>query len=149
MPRGGWNRKPTALKVLEGNPGKRPLNQNEPKPKPIAPKCPSWLDREAKKLWKQLADQLEKLGLLTEVDGPMFAALCAAYSRWRRAMETLRDMDPADPAFRKVSVTAEKALAEMRMLAAEFGLTPAARGRLSLPEATVDDDFDDFLAGRL
>lgn len=32
--------KPTAIKELEGNPGKRPLNKNEPKPKQTAPKCP-------------------------------------------------------------------------------------------------------------
>ena len=40
---------PTAIKVLEGNPGKRPLNANEPKPKKKAPRCPSWLEDEAKK----------------------------------------------------------------------------------------------------
>ena len=40
---GGRPPKPTYLKVLEGNPGKRPLNENEPKPKPSAPKCPAWL----------------------------------------------------------------------------------------------------------
>ncbi len=45
----GRKPKPTALKVLEGNPGKRPLNLNEPKPEKKAPKCPSWLEPEAKK----------------------------------------------------------------------------------------------------
>jgi len=28
----GRKPKPTALKIIEGNPGKRPLNKNEPKP---------------------------------------------------------------------------------------------------------------------
>lgn len=41
---------PTAIKVLEGNPGKRPLNANEPKPKKKAPRCPSWLEEEAKRM---------------------------------------------------------------------------------------------------
>lgn len=36
----GKKPKPTNLKILEGNPGKRPLNLNEPKPIPIAPECP-------------------------------------------------------------------------------------------------------------
>ena len=44
----GRKPKPTALKVLEGNPGKRPLNENEPKPENKAPRCPSWLEQEAK-----------------------------------------------------------------------------------------------------
>lgn len=45
--------KPTAIKELEGNPGKRPLNKNEPKkPKQGAPKCPSWLEPDAKGMEK-------------------------------------------------------------------------------------------------
>jgi len=47
--------KPTAIKILEGNPGKRPLNLNEPKPLQIAPECPDWLLAEAKKEWNRLA----------------------------------------------------------------------------------------------
>jgi phage terminase small subunit len=50
--------KPTALKVLEGNPGKRPLNQNEPKPEKKAPNCPSWLLPDAKKEWRRLSKEL-------------------------------------------------------------------------------------------
>ena len=44
--------KPTNLKLIEGNPGKRPLPGNEPKPKPKAPSMPSDLDYQAKKTWK-------------------------------------------------------------------------------------------------
>ena len=64
----GRKPKPTAIKELEGNPGKRELNQNEPKPEKKAPRCPTWLEAEAKKEWKRLAKQLEQLGILTEVD---------------------------------------------------------------------------------
>ena len=39
---------PTAIKELEGNPGKRPLNAKEPKPVKKAPSCPKWLEPEAK-----------------------------------------------------------------------------------------------------
>lgn len=46
----GRKNTPTQLKVLNGNPGKRPLNQNEPKPKPVMPECPSWLNGYAKKM---------------------------------------------------------------------------------------------------
>ena len=48
--------KPTAIKILEGNPGKRPLNLNEPKPLQIAPECPDWLLDEAKKELKNVLD---------------------------------------------------------------------------------------------
>ena len=45
----GRKPKPTALKVLEGNPGKRPLNDREPVPPKGTLKCPAWLLPEAKK----------------------------------------------------------------------------------------------------
>jgi hypothetical protein len=34
---------PTALKVVMGNPGKRPLNHLEPKPRLAVPSCPAHL----------------------------------------------------------------------------------------------------------
>ena len=78
---------PTAIKVLEGNPGKRPLYANEPRPKKKAPRCPSWLEEEAKKEWKRLAKQMEQLGILTEIDMAAFAGYCQAYARWKEAEE--------------------------------------------------------------
>ena len=37
----GRKPKPTALKMLEGNPGKHPLNEHEPVPPKSTIKCPS------------------------------------------------------------------------------------------------------------
>jgi phage terminase small subunit len=85
----GRKPKPTALKVLEGNPGKRPLNKNEPQPEKKAPRCPSWLEPEAKKEWKRMAKTLETIGVLTQVDKAAFAGYCQAYARWKEAEEFL------------------------------------------------------------
>lgn len=87
MAQRGRKPKPTAVKELEGNPGKRQLNELEPKPKKKAPKCPVWLDTEAKKEWRRVAKQLEELGVLTEVDMAAFAGYCEAYARWKEAEE--------------------------------------------------------------
>ena len=43
----GRKPKPTAMKILEGNPGKRPLNPFEPVPVKGDIKCPDWLLPEA------------------------------------------------------------------------------------------------------
>ena len=46
----GRKPKPTAVKALEGNPGKRSLNTGEPKPEKKAPRCPasmSWYNAES------------------------------------------------------------------------------------------------------
>ena len=83
----GRKPKPTAIKRLEGNPGKRPLNIYEPKPLKKAPTCPDWLDEEAKREWRRLAKTMEAMGVLTEADRAAFATYCDAYSKWKTATE--------------------------------------------------------------
>jgi hypothetical protein len=70
--------KPTALKVLSGNPGKRALNKNEPKPGGV-PTCPSSLDATAKREWPSLFER-EKLTqgglpMITSVSGSVSISL--------------------------------------------------------------------------
>lgn len=145
----GRKPKPTNLKVLEGNPGKRPLPKNEPKPAPIAPKCPAWLDSIGKREWKRVAPVLFRLGLLTEVDGTALAGYCDAYSMWRRAREGLRDgltfSTPNGYLLQKPEVSiANTAMKHVRAFCEQFGMTPSSRGRMSLPEEE-DDDWDGLL----
>ena len=54
----GRKPKPTALKKLEGNPGKRELNTKEPVPEKGMPDCPKWLLSEAKVEWNRLCKKL-------------------------------------------------------------------------------------------
>ena len=82
---------PTAIKELEGNPGKRKLNENEPKPERKAPACPKWLDKDARKEWHRLAKKMEAIGVLTEVDMAAFAAYCQSYARWKEAEEFITE----------------------------------------------------------
>ena len=65
MAKRGRKPKPTALKKLEGNPGKRPLNELEPLPQVTMLRCPNWLEPEAKKEWRRLAPVLIGAGILT------------------------------------------------------------------------------------
>lgn len=81
----GRRPKPTALKKLEGNPGKRPLNELEPVPPVASLRCPNYLLPEARKEWRRLAPILMNLGLLTAADAVPFAGYCQAYARWREA----------------------------------------------------------------
>ncbi len=127
---------PTAIKVLEGNPGKRELNQHEPKPKSKAPRCPAWLDSEAKKEWRRTAKQLEELGILTEVDMAAFAGYCQAYARWKEAEEFISKhgtivKTPSGywQQVPQVSI-AQTYLKIMNKFCEQFGLTPSARSRI-------------------
>jgi P27 family predicted phage terminase small subunit len=124
--------KPTALKVLEGNPGKRPLNQNEPKPEKKAPNCPSWLLPDAKKEWRRLSKELEAMGLLTRIDMAAFAGYCQAYARWKEAEEfiskhgsILKTASGYIQQIPQVSI-AQQNLKQMRNFCSELGLTPSA-----------------------
>ena len=70
----GRKPKPTAVKKLEGNPGKRKLNTKEPNPGKGMPDCPAWLLPEAKTEWIRLSEKLNQMGVLTEIDRSVFAA---------------------------------------------------------------------------
>ena len=70
----GRKPKPTALKKLEGNPGKRKLNMKEPVPGKGISDCSKWLLPEAKEEWKRLCQKLSEMGVLTEIDMAAFAA---------------------------------------------------------------------------
>lgn len=136
MAQRGRKPKPTALKVLEGNAGKRPLNTSEPMPEKTAPKCPSWLEDEAKKEWRRTAKQLENLGILTEVDMAAFAGYCQAYARWKEAEEfiTKHGTIVKTPSgywqqVPQVSI-AQTYLKIMNKFCEQFGLTPSARSRI-------------------
>ncbi len=138
----GRKPKPTAIKRLEGNPGKRPLNKNEPQP-PVpesVPRAPRHLNHEAKREWRRMIKVLMGLGLYTDVDRAALAMYCQAWGRWVVAERRLAEEG-------EVLLTAtgyhyqnpwrseaNKAQELMRKLISEFGLSPSARSRLSVPE---------------
>lgn len=144
--------KPTRLKILEGNKGKRRLNDREPMPKRGRPVCPSWLDVAAKAKWRALVPELDRLGLLTIVDGDTLAAYCQSFAEFQAATKILKKegrvfktatgyMAP-HPA---ISMQ-RSALQHIRAFAALFGLDPADRGRMSTPvKSDETDPFEEFL----
>ncbi|MFC5524027.1 P27 family phage terminase small subunit [Polaromonas jejuensis] len=78
--------KPTALKLIAGNPGKRSLNKQEPDPtylQDLTP--PAWLSDAAKQVWSELAPAAVAAKLLTEVDVEPFAMGCVAIAQYRLA----------------------------------------------------------------
>ena len=81
----GRRPKPTHLKVMRGNPGKRALNPHEPKPRPAMPTCPAHLCPSAKAEWKRLARELHALSILSNLDRAALAGYCQAYGRWVEA----------------------------------------------------------------
>ena len=148
----GRKPKPTKLKLVDGNPGKTPINDHEPQPDPLASKPPSYLDRKAKRHWRDMAPALKELGLLTDVDKDMFAAYCTAYSRWREAEDIIEKEgltftnDKGEIKRRPETTIAKEQMMIYKALAAEFGLTPSSRSRVNYAGQEGHDD-EDWLFG--
>jgi len=162
MSRIGRPRKPTSLKIIEGNRGKRALSRDEPHPAPLSepPMCPSHLAPEAREEWHRRAPELWQLGVLTSVDVPLFEAYCEAYARMRQAenvMRRMREEDPLTqgitvpnkdgvPVHNPVLVALHRAVNQVCSLASEFGMTPAGRSRVSAkPRASPEDALNRLL----
>jgi len=152
----GRKPKPTALKLIEGNPGKRPLNEHEPVPPKLNSKCPDWLLPEAKKEWKRLAPALEAMGILTMADHKAFAAYCQAYARWKEAEEFITQhgsifKTPSGYVQQvpQVSISMQN-MKIMQSFCTEFGLTPASRSRIiagGSEDAGSEDPMELLLKG--
>ena len=148
----GRKPKPSYLKLVTGNPGRRPLNLAEAKPSMGGlPQPPAELSDDARNEWRRVARQLHKAGLLATLDRAALAAYCMAWARWRAAEKALAAMAEQDPLTGGLLIKtsngnaiqnplvgiANKAAAAMVRFAAEFGMTPSARSRI---EATPADD---------
>jgi P27 family predicted phage terminase small subunit len=160
MGRRGPRPRPTHLKLLMGNPGKRPIN---PEPEPafaaVIPDPPEFLKGYAADEWRRIAEELYRLKLLTVVDIYPLAAYCEAYGMWRTSVETYETMAANDPATHGLIVrakngtilqnpivlSARQAAKDMVRYASEFGFTPAARSRI----AAGDDESPVSKFGRL
>lgn len=73
---------PTKLRILRGNPSKRPIQGGEPEPRQLdgEPTPPAWIDKIAAAKWRELAPELHRIGLLTVCDCDTFAILCQAFA---------------------------------------------------------------------
>lgn len=128
--------KPSALKRLEGTYRKDRAAVNEPEPTRSALVPPEWLGADALEEWNRVAPELDRLNLSTVVDYATFLGYCMSYARALEAEQTIavhglliRSLHgmAANPAV----AIARTEWAQVRKFAAEFGLTPAARTRVS------------------
>lgn len=137
---------PFELKVLRGNPGKRPLRRGPEFEVPDdVPEPPAFMKGYACDEWWRIAPGLYRIGLLTAVDIAPLAAYCQACARWRTAAEVLEKMAASDPLTSGMMIKTRggdaaqnplveierKAVAAMMRVAGEFGFTPAARARIA------------------
>ncbi len=143
--------KPTAIKEAEGNPGKRKLNQDEPKPAPLRSlKPPANSLPDVRKFWRKYGPMLDKLGVLTEADVAALDLMAIHYALAKAALAALTTSDGKLELTSKdeEGVTRKHPMlqvlrdnsASFRLYSVLFGLNPAARARLVVSEPEDDDD---------
>ena len=147
--------KPTALKILEGTGRKDRVNPREPTPERGIPIAPKHLAPSAKKIWNELCQLLDEIGVLTLAD--VFALEGAAQSlaelRAARAALKARASNTYCTTSRDGSVMHRtypevQAIADLdrRVLAwlGKLGLTPCDRAKVSATEAETGNAFADL-----
>lgn len=148
---------PSETKKARGNPGGRPLPEDEPKPD-VGAKCPSYVTGKARDHWKDIARQLTAVRVLTVMDEAALAAYCIQFNRYMDAkvaverhgltMVTITGHLVIRP---EVDIM-DRAHDRMIKLLMEFGCTPASRTKVRVAKgaedrgnkfakgATIDDD---------
>jgi P27 family predicted phage terminase small subunit len=136
MARKGRKPKPTALKILEGNPGRRPILPDPRPERVVLPRCPEHIDDLGRREWNRVARAMFTAGLLTQLDRAGLAAYCVAWSRWVKAEEALARVpaliikSKAGGMYQNPYLgVAQAALRDLMRTMAELGLSPTSRPR--------------------
>lgn len=146
--------KPTALRIVGGNAGKRAINKNEPKFSSGVGQPPETLDSVGVQCWKRLSILLDGTGVLTQPDEFALERMCDVYAdvlackalieRDGRTYTTtgtdgskLIKQNPAVGQLRAADALFKSYLTE-------FGLTPAARSKVHAEPAADADPMARF-----
>jgi phage terminase small subunit len=134
---------PTALKLLQGNPGHRPIGDvmtREPQPgRGGFREPPAHITGEARAFWYAQGPEFVKMGTLTDADWPVFEDLCLSHEEKHQLtlrineLQTKKKLTGAES---QELVTnrgiRRKAIEQFRKLSSEFGGTAVARPRIRL-----------------
>ena len=155
MGRRGPPPKPTALKILAGNPGKRSLNFDQPRAPESSGQRPGWLKGLARKKWDTMHALLCEMRIMTAADELALTMLCETWAEWQAAREVIarkratyesatKSGDRIIRARPEVAIAAD-AWRRVRAMLMEFGLTPSSRSRIQVGPDDHKDPMDEFL----
>lgn len=153
----GRHAKPTALKVVGGNAGKRPMNKQEPDPaylNDLDP--PEHLSEESKAVWNELAPKLRDAQLLTELDVHSLEMACDAIAQYRRATRNIGENDLTTHAENGGEVLNPWAIVQSMSykrasaILSKFGCSPVDRARIAIqPQGDLfRDTLGDYMRNK-
>lgn len=118
------------------------INSNDKRPKTVSdgiiPKPPSWLNANAKKIYKATASEIVKLGIAGRCDQNILSIFSMQLDR----LQTISKLDSKE-------LTQERMLnditASVLSLSKELGITPSARAKLRIAKVDDNDDIEQML----
>lgn len=143
---------PSKMKILKGTFRANEAPKNEPDPDVLdaAPRPPSHLNRWAKQMWKDTAVELLSLGMLTKIDLYSLEILCEQYGIYRELKDAITHIETPGGSRIKISIAKylagqnsqtipeyagmRSAFERYTALLKEFGLSPASRSRIDVPQ---------------
>lgn len=154
--------KPTKLKILEGNPGKKKLNRSEPEPPPGLPEMPLWLSEfpVAVSEWNREGAILSGMGTLTTADAGIFAMRCYLADQIQEMASEIKTegrvaytakMDSLgnevmDAKTNPKAIQIKNLMTEYRQIGSLLGLDSSSRTKLSVDmEAGKKSKFSDLI----
>lgn len=136
--------KPTSLKLVQGNRGRRPIADCEAAPEVVAPDCPDHLLADAREEWQRIMPFLIRYKLVTEIDTAALALYCQAYGRWQEAERKIAEQRAKGgdgmlvkapsgyPIQNPYLAIANRAMEDCYKYLQQFGLSPSARTRVTV-----------------
>ena len=148
-------KKPTHLKAVQGTRRKDRDNPAEPTANPGVASCPDWLSDRASELFSQLTATLLGMGIASPDDQAALAMLASRLEEVELMTAAIEDGGRVyeqigeDGAVRMVRARPEVAMRNEAMrhaqsLLGEFGLTPAARSKVSAGQPAEVNPFKAF-----
>ncbi|WP_413499193.1 phage terminase small subunit P27 family [Buttiauxella gaviniae] len=154
----GPPRTPTALRLVKGNPSKRALNKDEPKPPSGVPPIPKHFNKQEKYWFKRIGEELNCTNVITQLDGMALELLIGAYVEWRKHRDVIEQVGETYNVKTMTGETLVKAHPQVAMMAdawkrlrgmmTEFGMTPASRSKVSSSGKGEADPLEEFLKKR-
>jgi P27 family predicted phage terminase small subunit len=126
------------LRLLRGNPGKRPLPQNEPELPALTGAPPAFLSPEARQEWDRIMAKVGKTGMLTEVDRMGLVVCCVAWGYFAAAATSVTQVgmlvkDPSSYPVQNPMLRIAKGWAQiLARVLPEYGMTPSSRSRIAV-----------------
>lgn len=139
---------PSKLKELKGNPGKRPLNEDEPIFSAMDETAPESLDEEGAAEWNRIVDELRTSGVVTKMDETILWAYCQEFSIAKKAAKELKGNGliikaPSGYPIKNPYLSIQhRSLYLLKSLASELGLSPSSRSRVVAIPTKKGDKYE-------